>query len=276
MPFKLIRELREGRPMTYKTGAVIGSYPYPMLVLSGDPHGMTIVPAIPTSPTSPFKMQFTTKDIEYKTLNEVIAMSQLPREQLPKCTVFQFSLGGSNLLTDLYQPTPDLKSFPDFNRLGNALVSKCPWKTVIVDPITELQNVIFAHLAGAQSGLLATPMKWAPAIGMKVINTLSTFHRLSAHLVAIFHTSTPDKDETTSVVSAEPILFGAKARDAVGGIFAQVFAAEIMGGKPMVFTQSTGYYKGIGAKWPHGLPATCGADFDSIYGNAVKAGELER
>jgi hypothetical protein len=265
-----------GRPMTYKTGAIVGSYPLPMLVLSGDPHGLTIVPAEPPVKPSAFKMQVVSKDLKYVGLDELFSLSNASRETLPKVTIYPFSQGGSPQLSDLYQPTADSVSFAHFNRVGNALIARCPWRTVLIDPITELQNIVFAHLAATQPGQLATPMKWAPSIGMKICNTLSTFHRLPAHLVAIFHTSKPDKDETTSRIEIEPVLFSEKARSTIGGLFAQVFGAEIQGGKPVVLTQPQGYYTSIGCKWPHGLPAVCGADFDSIYGNSVKTGEVER
>lgn len=271
---KLIRELRMGKPMTYKTGAVIGSYPLPMLVLSGDPHGTTIIPALAPPITSPFKMQVTTNDVQFISHMDLISMTATAPTK--KVTVYSFSQGGSPALSDLYQPSPDALSYSQFNQVGNALLKRCPWKTVIIDPITELQNIIFSHLAATNAGQLSTPMKWAPSIGMKVCNTLSTFHRLPAHLVAIFHTSSPDKDETTSQIEISPVLYSSKARDTVGGLFAQVFASDIIGGKPIILTRPQGFYKGIGCKWPHGLPDVCGADFDSIYGNAVKTGEIEK
>jgi hypothetical protein len=37
-------------------------------------------------------------------------------------------------------------------------------------------------------------------------------------------------------------------------------------GGPRILTQSFGYVKGIGCRWPANLPARVGPTFDDIYG----------
>lgn len=268
---KLIREGRMGPPLSYKTGAVVGTYPRPLLHLGGDPHGLDIIPNTP-QPQSTFKCEVLQKDIVRIQHSEVEAYCNKKREELPPITHLNF-WDSALAMNELYQPQPDSVNYPAFNRTGNLLIKRCPWKTVVVDPLTALTTIIFGHLAANQPGQLTDPRKWASSIGMKVMQTASSFCRINAHVVFIMHYET-DKDETTSKVSTQPMMYS-KNREVFSGIFAQFFQAEIEGGKPVVWTQKQGFSNLIGTRWPHGLAAKVGAHFNDIYGAAVKAGEVE-
>jgi hypothetical protein len=58
---KLIRELRWGPPKSFKTGAVTGTYPKPMLYLGFDVDGLSVIPsknAIKGNDLVPFDVAF--------------------------------------------------------------------------------------------------------------------------------------------------------------------------------------------------------------------------
>lgn len=270
---KFIREGRMGPPMSYKTGAVVGTYPRPLLHLGGDPHGLDIIPATKQAVASPFRMEVTQADVRRVTIEELIVLRDLPRGSLPPITHLNFHPDASRL-GELYQPAPDSKNFPLFNRAGNLVIEKCPWKTVVVDPVTALTEVILGHYAVSNASGLADPRKWAASVGQKVAQTMSAFNRIQAHVVFIMHSSEAEKNETTSEVRIEPMIYS-QFRQVVAGLFAQFFYCAIEGGKPVVWTQPQGYCKGIGTRWPLGLPAKCGAHFMDIYASAVASKEIE-
>lgn len=271
---KFIREGRMGPPMSYKTGAVVGTYPRPLLHLGGDPHGIDIIPLAPPKPSA-YKMEVCQQHVTKLTPELFLSEKwcEKPRDQLSPITHVNF-YNNNSPLSDVYGPRPDSKNFPSFNLTGNALIAKCPWRTVVVDPVTQLSEIIYGHLAIMQPGQMADPRKWAASIGQKVMQTISSFNRIQAHVVFIMHCETKE-NETTNKVSTTPMIYS-KSREAVAGLFAQFLYAEVRNSKPIVLTQPTGYCTGIGMRWPLGLPAECGAHFEDLYGAAIKAGELER
>jgi hypothetical protein len=40
-----------------------------------------------------------------------------------------------------------------------------PFKTVVIDPITRLSDIIYGHIAATQAAQMADPRKWAASIG---------------------------------------------------------------------------------------------------------------
>lgn len=268
---KYVREGRMGPPMSYKTGAVVGTYPRPLLHLGGDPHGLDVVPSTAQSITE-FKSEITQKDIIRIDHSQMQDYCNKATTDLPKITHINF-YENSVMLSDLYTPTPDNKNFPAFNKVGNQLIQRCPWKTVVVDPVTALSTIILGHVAASQPAQIADPRKWAYSVGEKVRQTIAAFNMIKAHVVFIMHSET-EKDELTSKVSTSPMIYS-KNRQIIAGLFAQFLFAAVENGKPIVWTQPQGFCTGIGMRWPLGLPAKCGADFQSIYGAAVKSGEVE-
>lgn len=259
---KYIHELRLGRPKTFKTGAVVRSYPKPMLVLEGDKSGLDII-------VPPQKVDFTTFD-------GIDAFANKPTSELPEILAIDFLAKANASFLSSFDIAQDRESFPAFVALGNKLLKGCPWKTIVIDPLNRLVDIIMSYMAvdNKVSGQLSDPRKWANTVGMKIVQICSTFQKLPCHFVCILHTGAPDKDETTSEVSEEPLLPGRNARGLITGVFGSVFYATIEGGNPVVKTKASGYVKAIGATWPTDLPATCKPLFNDIYGEAVKKGEL--
>lgn len=271
--FKFIREGRMGPPKAYKTGAVIGTYPRPLICLQGDEGGMDIIPKLPADTKSPFKMEVTQKDLVWIKPTEIDSYTQKETKDLSPITAVSFSDSKQGLLTGDFAITPDPKNFPSFNAIGNALIKKCPWKTVVIDPVTVLQGIIYGHLAATNPGALADPRQWASKIGLKVQQTMAEMCKIQAHVIFLMHTET-DKIELTGEIRTEAMLYS-KFRQLVGGLFSQFLYAEVEGGKPIVYTQSQGFVKGLGCRWPVGLPPKCGAHFKDIYEGCVASGEIE-
>lgn len=263
--FKYIREGRMGPPKTYKTGAVVNTYPTPMLVLEGDEGGLdTALPA-----RAPL---WITKD-------EISSYVAKKTSELPPVTAWNFKGTVAKELTNDYSITRDFTAFPNFNTVGNILLKapSFPWKTVVIDPITELSNIIHGHIAAANPGALADARKWAAGIGLKVAQTMSEFCRLPCHVVFIMHVST-DKNDTTGEIVTEPMIYS-RFRELVGGQLSQFLYSVVEPGTPpkaFVLTQPSLYVKGIGVRWPANLSPKVGANFLDIYGESVKSGEIER
>jgi len=270
MSFKLIREIRMGPSKTYKTGSIVSTYPNPKLVLEGDEGGLDVVQqaidwVLPSTATT----------------NQLETRCILKREALPPITAVQFNVKAQPRLDDLWRPTGDKKSFEDFNKTVNTLFLKgCPWKTVIIDPVTVVQDMVLASFAETNSAKMEDARKWAGAVGEKVKRILATMFTLPCHVVVIMHTAKltirdPKTNEVTSETQ-EPVIYG-KIRDFIGSLPSQFFYhdSQVIGGiaKAFIQTMPDGRVKGIGARWPAGLPMKCNADFNSIYGTSVQKGE---
>src|ERR1039458_9282176 len=153
---KNIRELRMGPPKTYKTGSVVETYPKPMLVFQGDEGGLDVV----RQPISwCLSATDTTNDLEK-------LWCTIPRESLPSILAVQFNNKPSRSLDDLWKPAGDVKTFTNFNKTANALFLKsCPWKTVVFDPVTVIQDLVLCSFAGTNPAKMEDARQWAGAVG---------------------------------------------------------------------------------------------------------------
>lgn len=266
---KNIRELRMGPPKTFKTGAIVTTYPKPMLVFEGDEGGLDVVPDkiewIPASTA---------------TTNPLAEFCETKRADLPLICAVQFNERATPSLNDLFQPTGNTQSFNDFNKtVNNLFLGGCPWKTVVFDPVTIIQDMVLASFAQSNAKKMEDARKWAGAVGEKTKRIMATVYTLPCHVVIIMHTAkvTLRDPKTNEVVSEtmEPVIYG-KIRDFIGSLPSQFFYHDMMvvGGKPQasVYTAPDGRVKGIGARWPK-LPVKCGPTFNDIYGAAVTSGE---
>lgn len=244
---KYIREARIGASFTYKTGAVVGTYPKPMLVLEFDPGGLDVVkqPVVWATPSE-------AEQLVGKT------------EQAPITSVdFSTPIVTLDLL---YAPVKNSERLQQLVSLINKLLSApaLPWKTVVLDHVTGLSDAVLQHISRTASTALDDARRWASMVGLKVQQTLAALVGLKAHTVCIFHTEIA-VNETTNQVSVE-VLMPSKLRYQVGRLFSQYFVSDIISGKPVVYTKPKGYIHISGARFPEGLPEVCGADFQSIYG----------
>ncbi len=245
---KLIHEGRFGPPKSFKTGAVVGTYPRPLFVLSFDAGGLEIV----------------REPITYIKTEGLAEWVKKPTASLPPITAIDFSGLGRGQLSTTFVPTPDGVTFDLTIKAINLLSQSCPWKTVVLDTVTGLSDCIYAFQSATLSAALADPRKWAGNIGMKVKAIIARVNSLPCHSVFIMH-SEDTKNEQTGDISEKPMIYS-RLRDEAGGLFSQFFYSFIESGQPKIRTQSFGLVKGIGCRWPADLPAVCGPRFNDIYG----------
>lgn len=269
---KLIREGRFGPPKTFKTGAVVGTYPRPLLVLEMDAGGLDVIPATPHKAATAIKIDIEQKDVVFCTPDKFSEWSSKPTTEQPQVLCLDLTSAARNQITLDIKPLKNPTTFPMIVTAINALLSgKCPWKTVVLDNTTSLSDAIYGYFASANEGIFADARKWAPAIGDKVKYILMECCKLPCHFVAIMHEDT-DKNETTGEIRTEPMIYS-KYRQIVGGGLSQFFYQCKRGGQPKILTNDNGFIKGLGPRWPE-LPNECGVTFNDIYGEAVKRGEI--
>jgi len=263
---RFIREGRFGKAKQFKTGAVVGTYPKPLLVFSFDEGGLYVFPKKGTLPPKDGMVIDTFEDdiVSIKP-TEFEEYTKKPTSELPKVLAVDFYSFRMGTLNDLYTPAGNTAGLKSFYGCLNLITKVCPWKTVVLDPITGLSEVIHAHVAVENPGKLKDMRKWTPDVGYQIQKTIGQLALVQAHTVTIMHENeqTSEEGNVTGVVPMIPSKFG---RERVAGLLHQVFYAMIENGKPVVKTSNYGYVRGLGARWPANLPATCGADFKSIYG----------
>lgn len=261
---KHIRELRVGQPKTYKTGAVINTYPKPMLVFEGDEGGLSI------------------SDHPITWLKDYAAFDlacKLSIDKQPPITAWQFANVGGKLY-DAYGPIPAKGAMANFNKFGNCLLqSGCPWKTFVLDPATELTELILGDFLVAEPNKMKDARKWAYPVGLKVAQTMQAFFTLKAHVVIIMHTAKEKEVNDEGQIKRiyeEPVIYS-KVRDFIGHIPDQYIYAglRVVGGKREAYVDilPTSIMAGLGMRWPKHDKERIGATFEDIYGESVKKGE---
>src|SRR6185312_5949992 len=182
---KFIRELRMGARKQYKTGSVVSTYPRPLLVLNFDESGLDIIKD-PVFSIDPAKFDDACKQ---------------KLEELHPISVVDFCDTQTKVMSETYGTIGAKDPFKKFVATVNSLVRVgCPWKTVVVDSVSGLGDVILAHMAETSSSSMASALKWAPMVGGKIHQCLGVMTALQCHIVFICHCSSPDKDETTGIV----------------------------------------------------------------------------
>lgn len=268
---KNIHEARMGPPKSYKTGAVVKTYPKPMLVLQGDVGGMDIITPADLKVMQQESIHWLKDEAALKTAVEI------PRNAQPALSAYFFREEAPPDVTSDFGVIKDVKSHPKFAMaLHTLLHSKqqpFPWKTVVLDPVTVLSEIALAHFGTVHAGKMEDARKWAGAVGSRVYIHLSHFNSLPCHTVAIFH-SKEYRDELTQAITTEPIFYG-QQRDMIGGLMSQFFYQNVEKEGPVIWTHPMQLVKGIGMRWPDYLyeKKTCKPDFDTIYGKAVERGE---
>lgn len=263
---KLIREGRFGAPKTWKTGAVVGTYPRPLLLLNCDEGGYDVFP----SRSEKVRPDFVPFEVFQEDIT-VIKATQLPEycrkrtEDLGPVTVVEvLDLIKKKQMTQLYQPLANTGPLNDFvAAVNNLVIVGNPWKTVVLDSITGLNDLILEHVSADNPKALADPRKWAPMAGGKVAQCIGVLTSLKAHCVFIFHESYRE-NEATQEIRIAPLVHS-QFRDRVGGLLSQWFYSFKQNGRPMIRTNDLGLIKGIGARWPSNLPDVCGPTFKDIY-----------
>ena len=247
---RYIREGRMGPPKSFKTGAVVGSYPRPLLCFQFDEGGAEVVQ--------------TPLNIIEPTMEKFNALLATPADQLPPISIVNLAAVSKKSMTMDYAARANSVPLQTFITMVNALVNKCPFKTVVVDPVTGLSDFVMQHLAAANAAALADPRKWAPMVGGKVQQCIGVVCSLPAHTVFLMH-SMLEKNEVSGQVIELPMI-SSRFREIVGADLSQFFYATKEAGKPVIYTSDRGMVRGLGARWPQNLPNPCGPLFNDIYG----------
>lgn len=192
----------------------------------------------------------------------------MPDRVLKPITVLDLSFKASTNMETAYSPAKDEDVFAQTVNTINLLRgtgAKLPFKTILVDPVTELSDAIWRHQAVLNTAALSDARKWAGNIGMKVGQVIGYVNALPTNTVFVFHTET-NTDEETKKVTEQPMVYS-KLRNYLGGLFSQFFYQHDWVGKPTLRTKSFDLVQGIGARWPANLPEFIEPPtFDKIYG----------
>lgn len=267
---KFIRELRMGPPKSFKTGAIVGTYPKPMFVSQFDRNGLDIIPSVRPNPlrAGDIAMDIVYSDIKFIKPDELVTYCKKKPEELPKVTCVDFSVLNISQMTQDFSPFADSTAYQVFVNLTNFLATiGCPWKTYCMDSITSLVDAMMSSVAKTNSKLLEDGRKWSPAVGGKVLQHVAVCCNLPLHVVFIAHSNTKE-NEITSDVSTIP-LGPDKLSKQIGSLVSQYLYATTESGKAEVWTRAKGHVKAIGCRWPNDLKDICPADFKSIYGREV-------
>jgi len=253
---KYIREGRFGPPKTWKTGSILGnkkkgikSYPQPILMLSFDAGGHEICPDVAPEDVLLFE-DFSKRHAEGRSPAPI--------------TVVDLSFKALLDFENTYAPSKDAKTFDETVKVINLLRKSCPYKTILVDPVTELSNTILRHQAVVNQAALADARKWAGNVGAKVQQVIEYCCSLPANVVFLFHTEIVVVEETKKIYE-QPMVYS-KLRDYVGGKFSQYFYQHIHGGKPILRVKPFELVSGLGSRWPEFTKEIIGPTFEEIYG----------
>jgi hypothetical protein len=267
---KLIREGRFGPPKTFKTGSVVGTYPRPLLLLNCDEEGPSIFPHKGEKVTStfiPFEIFY--EDLFFVKPDGFTDLCKKSPSDLPLVTVLDVvDMVKQRLMTTNYVPIANdapLKNFVD--SVNKLILVGCPWKTIVVDSVTGLSEIVLSHVASVNQASLADPRKWAPMAGGKVAQMIGVLSSTPAHFVCIFHESYRE-NEASQEVRIAPLVHS-QVRDRIGGMFSQWFYQFKENGKPKIRSTDFGLAKGVGCRWPLGLDAVSDPTFKAIYGNVI-------
>lgn len=273
---KLIREGRFGLPKSFKTGGVVGTYPKPMLWVGFNGEELDVIPSKKQAPVNgDIALDVTYEDIVFIKPNELATWAKKPEVEQPKVLAVDFGIrfpeSKDPLQLTVYRPIADDVPMQKFIEAGNHLckLPSVPWKTVVFDNLSDLSDVCLMHIAAFQSGAMADARQWASMVGNKTIQVVNAFHLIPANTVFLMHSQIEKNELTGQVLEVARIYSG--VRDVFGKLFsAFLYATKQPGtGKPVVWTTDQGFVRGIGVRWPAGLPAVCGPDYKSIYGREL-------
>lgn len=263
-----------GAPKAFKTGAVVGTYPKPLLYLGFDRGGIDVIP--PKANVLP--ANYIQPDVRYEEIERIkpgAIGALLARPEQPKVVAVDYTISETMSLSLDMMPGKATKPFNDFVADYNVLASfiniqkRVPFATVVFDSITGYEDMILGHIASVNAAAMDDARKWASQVGGKVRQTILTMTTWPCHVVVLMH-SALDTNEITNAVRETPSVFSKGLRSDISGLFSQFFyATKTMLGVPVVWTSDKMYVSGVGPRWPLGLPQECPPDFKSIYGKEL-------
>jgi hypothetical protein len=261
-----------GPPKSFKTGAVVGSYPKPMLYMQFDREGISVVPSKGAPPGS-IPMDTFIEDVIIAKPTEVPSFLAKPTAEQPRILCVDFTLNMVAPLANDFKPPAYSQPFLNFLSAYNHIVAfigsgkPLPWATVVLDSVTGFEDIILNHISSVNPNAMSDARQWAGMTGGKVRQTLLSLCGWPCHVVAIMH-SMIDKNELTGLVMELPNVFSGLRND-IGGLFSQFFYQVKNNGTPVIWPHDKMYVRGIGSRWPANLPSEVKPDFNSIYGKEI-------
>jgi hypothetical protein len=270
---KLIRELRWGPMKSFKTGAVVGTYPKPMLYFQFDVDGISVIPS-KAMPRNDALVQFDCcyEDIVFCPPGQL--GTWLTKPEQPKILCIDYTRVRPTTLNLDYCPSKSQEALMlfqdlntgDFNKIANK--TSLPWKTVVFDGVTGYMEVVLSHFSSLNPGRMADARDWAFQVGQMVKRVMCTMTMLPCHVVFLMHDEL-EKNDLNQQVGIVPVVYGKEVRNIAGGFFSQYFHAEKdTNKKPVVLMSDQMYTRGVGARWPV-LSGQVQPDFKSIYGKEL-------
>jgi hypothetical protein len=270
---KLIRELRWGSPKSFKTGAVVGTYPKPMLYLGFDVDGVSVIPSA-KQPVNPALIKFnvTHEEIVQCEPGKLREWAAKPESAQPKVLCVDYTSIRPNKLSLEYNPIKDqlaLNKFqhPDTGDFNCLQAATLPWKTIVFDGITGYSEVILSHFSSMNPNRMADARDWAFQVGQMCKRLCTAITTLKAHVVVLMHDET-EKNDINGQVNTIPLVHGKDMKNMVGGLFSQYFYSAMQNGKPVVWSKDKMFVKGVGTRWPI-IDQDSAPDFNSIYGKEL-------
>jgi hypothetical protein len=269
---KYIREARMGLPKQFKTGAIVGTYPYPMLYFGFDRGGLDVIPTKGARRgTNDVLMNITYDEVKFVKPSEIATWLAKSAAELPKILAVDFPLIMNNEFSLDTGATKCQTPMIEFRDMYNKVVAckTLPFKTIVLDSVTGYTDACLSYISSANPNAMADARQWASQAGGLVRKVILSMTCLPCHVVVLLH-SFIDKNEITQEVREHPNVYGQMLRDDFFGMFSQVFyAAKDAAGKPVIWPSDKYPVKGIGPRWPQGLPKECAPDFMAIYGKEL-------
>ncbi len=267
---KLIREARMGRPKQFKSGAILGTYPKPMLYFGLDRSGVDVLP----SKNLMLPADYVQVDTFYEEIQHVKPIefaNWAQKTDQPKVLSVDFTGECPTSIDLTMKPAASTLGLTRFTEVYNQIAGRpsLPWKTVVLDGATGLTDLILSYISASNPAAMADARQWAGQAGAYVRKTILAMTSLPCHFVCLLH-SFVDKNEQTGEISEQPNVYSQILRDDFFGLFSQVFYSfKDSNGKPFIRVSDSYPVKGIGPRWPLGLPKECAPDFKSIYGKEL-------
>ena len=272
---KLIRELRWGPPKSFKTGAVVGTYPKPLLYMGFDVDGLSVIPSKDAKADAalvPFNCCY--EDIVFCPAGKLGDWVGKPEAEQPKILAIDYTKVRPTELNLDYMPSKSQEALQlfqdrdrgDYNKLAHK--TSLPWKTFVFDGATGYMEIVLSHFASMNSNRMADARDWAFQVGQMVKRVMMASTTLPCHVVFLMHDEM-EKNELSQQVSVLPSVYGKELKNISGGLFSQYFYATKSMGKPVVWSNDKQFVKGVGARWPI-TPPECAPDFNTIYGKELK------
>lgn len=252
---KYIRELRFGKPKTWKTSSVVGTYPTPICLLNWDKDGYTSVVGrkMAKLTSDEFRKAIADKSFVWTT-NEVWILDYAHQDK-PRIATDQFK---NQTQVPLQRFISDV----------NAMFDNCPFKTVVLDSTTLLNTGVMEFVLQLNSVKMPTLPLWGQILG-KLEEIIGCMCSLPCHVVLISHEDA-EKDELTSEITLWPMFTGQMKRKAGMQVSQYLYATTETTGdgktKGVIYTQPRGLIRGLGMRFPQGRPAVCEPTFEGVYG----------